>query len=106
MARIATRFNNTLRYFKIALFLIVPAVLILLPADYFDQRESICLSVRLLNMECPGCGITRACMHLIHLDFYEAWKFNKLSYLVMPLSSLLWLKYFLQQFGIRILKGF
>ena len=65
--------------------------LFFLPADYFDSGQSVCVSVFLFDMECFGCGITRGVMHLMHLDFEKAWEFNKLSYVVLPLSILLWI---------------
>ena len=60
-----------------------------MPADYFDEGESICISKLLAGMECYGCGMTRAIMHLIHLDFEEAYQYNKLSFIVFPLLSFL-----------------
>lgn len=69
-----------------------PLVLILLPKDFFDYGESICLSKLLANMECYACGMTRAVMHFIHLDFKTAWLFNKLSFIVVPMLIPIWLK--------------
>ena len=69
---------------------LLPFVLILLPADFFDKGQSICISVLLLDTECYGCGMTRAIQHLIHLDFSAAAEFNKLSFIVFPMLSFLW----------------
>ena len=55
-------------------------------------------------MECYGCGMTRACMHLIHFDIQAAADFNKLSFIVVPLLGVMWLKLLLKQFNIHILK--
>jgi hypothetical protein len=60
-------------------------VLIILPADFFDSGQSICLSVVFFNKQCYGCGMTRAIQHLIHLDFKNAYHFNKLAFIVFPL---------------------
>jgi len=68
----------------------VPFFLLWLPADYFDKGETICPSKRFLDIECLGCGLTRACMHLIHFDFSEAWNFNKISYIIIPIGILFW----------------
>jgi len=76
------RFN----YIKLALLIIIPIVLLILPATYFDTGESICLSKVIFDLECYGCGMTRAIMHLIHFDFKEAWDYNKISYLVLPIA--------------------
>ena len=63
--------------------------LFFLPADYFDSGQSMCVSIWLFDLECFGCGITRAIMHLMHMEFQEAWSFNKLSFLIMPIGLLL-----------------
>ena len=67
-------------------------VLLVLPADFFDNGRTVCLSVILFNKTCYGCAITRAVHHLIHLEFSEAYNFNKLVVLVFPLISYLYLK--------------
>ena len=59
--------------------------MIILPADYFDKGQSICVSVLLFDKNCYACGMTRAIQHLIHFDFEQAYEFNKLSFLVLPL---------------------
>jgi drug/metabolite transporter (DMT)-like permease len=68
----------------IAIFLI-GVILIFLPKDYFDEGQSVCLSVVFFDLKCYGCGMTRAIQHLIHLDFKEAFEYNKLSIIVFPL---------------------
>ncbi len=60
--------------------------LLYLPADHFDEGESICISVLLANTECYACGMTRGIQHLIHGDFTRAWEYNKLAFIVLPLS--------------------
>ena len=70
--------------------LLVPIVLIVLPSDFFDGGQSLCLSTLIFNQSCYACGLTRATQHLIHLEFAEAYKFNKLSFLVFPLLIWLW----------------
>jgi len=75
--------------------IIIPIILLLLPASFFDTGRSICLSVLLLDMECYACGMTRGIMHLIHLDFHTAWEYNKLSYIVFPILSWVYAKEFL-----------
>lgn len=89
---------------QIVIWLSIPTILLLLPADYFDSGKSMCISKLLLDMECYGCGITRAFQHFLHLDFAVAYQYNKLIVIVFPLLALLWLKQLLAQFGIVILK--
>ena len=72
--------------------LAVPMVLLILPARFFDQGQSICLSQVLFHTKCYGCGMMRACQHLIHLDISGAWAFNRFSVIVAPLLAYLYLK--------------
>ncbi|MFZ6051223.1 DUF2752 domain-containing protein [Halocola ammonii] len=100
---------ETVRKWRVGLsgvLIAIPIVLLLMPADYFDSGESICLSHLMAGVDCYACGMTRSVMHLIHFDFATAWDFNPLGFVVLPLLMLYWLKLVLQGFGVRILKWF
>lgn len=71
---------------------LAPFFLLFFPVDFFDKGNSVCLSILLANIECYACGLTRGTMHFIHLDFEGAWSFNKLTFIVVPLLFLYWLK--------------
>ena len=93
--------KNKASYFltaKTSGYVLLPLVLLVLPADYFDQGQSLCLSKVLAGVECFGCGMTRAIMHLIHLEFQVAAGFNKLCFIVFPVLSVLWAQWFWQDF--------
>jgi hypothetical protein len=77
---------------KVCGLLVLAVLLILLPADFFDGSTTICLSRVLFDIECYACGMTRACMRIIHLEFREAMDFNLLAFAVMPLLGFIWLK--------------
>lgn len=83
-------------YIRVIGMIIIPITLIILPKDYFDNGQSVCVSKLILNIECYGCGLTRAIQHIIHLDFESAIILNKLSFVVFPLMTFLYLKYFLK----------
>lgn len=72
------------------IMLAIPIVLLVLPASFFDQGQSICLSVLLLQTKCPACGITKAVQHAIHFDFIKAWNYNPMVAIVLPLLVYLW----------------
>ena len=78
---------------RLLFWVAVPAVLLLLPKTYFDDGPPLCPSMLLLGEECPGCGMTRACMYLIHLDFGGAYFYNAASFLVFPIFAGLWAKW-------------
>jgi len=99
--------KKTSYYFLVAKtsgFILLPLVLLLLPANFFDEGQSLCLSKLLAGIECYGCGMTRAIMHLIHLDFSAAYQFNKLAFVTFPVLSFLWGQAFFKD--IRILKAY
>lgn len=85
---------------KLAVIVITPIVLLILPANFFDDGESICLSQVLFKMECYACGMTRACMHLIHFEFEEAYAYHMLSFIVLPLLGFIWIKWGIKEYKI------
>ncbi|MEI6409052.1 MAG: DUF2752 domain-containing protein [Bacteroidota bacterium] len=84
------------RYVRLAFWIIVPVILLILPADFFDKGQSLCLSVLLFKQECYACGLTRSIMHLIHFEFEDALYFNMLGLLVFPLLAYQWFLWFWQ----------
>lgn len=78
------------RKIKVTAYILLPVVLLALPSTFFDNGRSLCVSQLLLHTECPGCGITRSIMHFIHFEFAEAWAFNKLVIVVLPLLVFVW----------------
>jgi hypothetical protein len=88
-------------YYTICLLgvlVISPVILFLLPNDFFDHGQSLCLSKILINKECYACGMTRAIMHLIHGDVENAFAYNMLSFLVLPLLVVIWVMWIIKVF--------
>jgi hypothetical protein len=70
---------------KISILVIFPLVLMILPANFFDNGHyTICIFKLLTDKDCYGCGMSRACMHLVHFDIKGAAFYNKLSFAVLP----------------------
>jgi Protein of unknown function (DUF2752) len=82
--------QKLIAWIKLLAWLTVPLVLLAMPKGFFDNRQSLCLSVLLFDVQCYGCGLTRACMHLIHLDFETAYHYNKLVVIVFPILCYLY----------------
>jgi hypothetical protein len=40
---------------------------------------------RAIGAYCPGCGMTRAVQHAMHFEFAEAWNFNKMIVILLPI---------------------
>lgn len=74
----------------IAVMILTPVVLLVLPVNYFDNGTTLCPSKRFFDIECPGCGMTRAIMHLIHFDLESALYYNSLSLIVAPVLAAWW----------------
>ena len=84
---------------KLVLIIVTPILLLVFPAGFFDGGESVCLSKLLLGRDCPACGLTRGCMHLIHFDWEEAYAYNMMSFLALPMVAIVWV-----QWGVKDLK--
>jgi Protein of unknown function (DUF2752) len=82
--------KKTLTYLRLSVLIGVPIVLLLLPKDFFDNGPDTCPSRIFFQQECPGCGMTRACMYLIHFDFGGAYYLNAASFAVFPLLAFIW----------------
>jgi hypothetical protein len=75
----------------LAALLLTPFVLWLLPADIFDEGKIIlCPSRLFFDIECFGCGMTRAIMHMHHFEFADALYFNQASVIVYPGLIVTW----------------
>lgn len=59
--------------------------------------DNICLIKRVTGKNCWNCGMTRAFLSIIHLDFCSAYKFNHKVFVVFPFTIGIylysWLKY-------------
>jgi hypothetical protein len=97
-------YKRTKHTLILAALLVIPAVLLFLPSDYFDSGESICLSKIILDKECLGCGMTRGVMHTIHFEFKEAWGFNKLTFFLLPILIYYWFKWLLN--SVKIIRSY
>lgn len=74
--------NLKLKYgiiLSVLLFLmVIPSYLL------FQGKYSLCVLKELTKIECPLCGMTRACYNIVHMHFSEAMKFNPIA-LFIPL---------------------
>ena len=86
--------KGTQKYLQILWLLLlisIPIVLWILPSIFFDNTGvEVCPSKIIFGVECLGCGMTRAIMHLYHFDFTEALYYNMLSFLFYPFLIGLW----------------
>jgi hypothetical protein len=72
--------------------LLIPVALYFIPLDWLEKQHSICLYKYLTGNECYGCGTTRAILSALHFHFNDAYNFNKLFILLLPVLIYLWIK--------------
>lgn len=77
---------------KVGLLLLLPLLLILIPTAWLERRRSLCLIKNLTGKPCPGCGMTRAISSASHGRFRQAFRYNRLVVIVLPLLAYQWLQ--------------
>lgn len=83
--------NKNLEWAWLMALLLVPVVLWVLPGDFFDETGvEVCPSKLIFDIECLGCGMTRAVMHMHHLQFADAIYYNQGVVLVFPALVVIW----------------
>ncbi len=89
-----------IKYSKMKLILILISFLII----YFILNELLdvgipCLFYEITGYYCPGCGITRLLFSLLKLDFYQAFRYNPLIFILIIITGIyLLVKFILKKF--------
>ena len=96
-------FRNALQVGKLCVLFLLPLLLSFVSLNNLEGKRSLCLFKNLFGFECYGCGITKAIIACIQLDFIRAFEYNKLIVIVMPLMIYLWVKEILK--SIKMLKS-
>jgi uncharacterized protein DUF2752 len=55
-----------------------------------DHGPVLCAFRRFFGIPCPGCGMTRSLVALVHLDLRSAFAFHPLGPIVIPYLAALW----------------
>jgi len=80
---------------KIVIFLIINIILLFvlysIPINNIPLFDNICLYKSIFGIECWNCGMTRAFLYTLHLDFETAIKFNSNVIFVFPITILVYL---------------
>jgi hypothetical protein len=77
---------------KLLITVLLPAVLYVIPLENICNGNTICIFKNLFGVECWGCGITRAVFSALHFRFQDAWEYNPLFVVVLPLLVFLWMR--------------
>jgi hypothetical protein len=84
--------NNSKNITLLFAYIILPIVLFFIPLEWLNKQHSICLIKNIFGVECYGCGITRAIISGVQLDFTKAIDYNKMVIIVLPLLIYEWFK--------------
>lgn len=82
---------------KLSIIVLLPIVLLILPGNFFDDREPLCFSMLFFDVQCYGCGLTPACQHLMHFQFEDAYAYNALSFIALPFLGIVWFQWFVKE---------
>lgn len=66
------------RIFYLILFSVIILFLYII---HFPLR---CPFYEITKLYCPGCGITRCIISLFHFEFYQAFRYNPLIFILLP----------------------
>ena len=61
---------------------------------FFVSRTGIaipCIFHLVTGLKCPGCGVTRMCVALMHLDFKSAYEYNQMIFILSPVLLFIFL---------------
>ena len=48
-----------------------------------------CVFYEITGLDCPGCGITRLCLSLFEGDIYQAFRYNPIIFIDLPILFIL-----------------
>ena len=52
-----------------------------------------CPVYSITGLYCPGCGVTRMFISIFKLDFYQAFRYNQLTFIMLPFFLILFIDY-------------
>jgi hypothetical protein len=77
------------RFLKYAILLLLIGLFIIVPEGLiFGDKYSLCIFKNLTGIQCPLCGMTRACCLLLNLQIRSAIAFNPLIFMLPILLAL------------------
>ncbi len=72
---------------KKVIFIVGICLFIFIGYYYLNNQYSFsipCIFYKITGYYCPGCGITRCLFSLLNLNFYEAFRYNQLVFMLLP----------------------
>ena len=97
LSQINSKLNSKKIYRIFMCFGINILLLILLYNLPIETNHSLCIFKNITGRECYNCGMTRAFLSVLHLDFKQAMEYNWRVIIVFPYTFVLyiyvWMKY-------------
>ena len=56
-----------------------------------DDGPTLCIHKLITGKDCFNCGMTRACLSVLHLKFEQAWNYNWRVVFVFPYAVILYI---------------
>lgn len=73
----------------------IPIITLLI---YLNKKYSIyipCIFHKITGLYCPGCGITRMLISIINLNYYQAFRYNPLMFILLPFFIIYYILYYI-----------
>ena len=71
---------------KVILMITFFIIGIILLIKLFEFIKFDCIYRKLFNIYCPGCGVTRMIKSILKFDFYQAFRYNPLCFILFIIS--------------------
>ena len=82
------------KYWRAVAVALLPLALYFIPREsFFEHTHTLCLVHCFTGEECWGCGMSRALLSLMYLDFESAWAYHRGVVVVAPVLAWLWVKW-------------
>ena len=91
-----SKMNKNIRKFFVAILPLLVVVAANLAT--FAHFKNFCLFKLFFHHECWGCGLTRAVAALSHLEFEQAYDYNPLVFIILPLLFIFWCCWLREEF--------
>lgn len=82
---------------KISIKKILTYIPIIILMIHINTKYNIyipCLFNKITGLYCPGCGITRMIIAIKNMNFYQAFRYNPLMFILMPFFIIYYITYY------------
>ena len=77
--------NRIIKVIKCFLLLLILGITYIILIEKYNIKIP-CIFHEITGLLCPGCGITRCFLSILHGDFVQAFRYNRLVFCLLPLA--------------------